>query len=89
MKDTFMIVSITPHVRDSSWDKPMLFHSKKAFLLHSVLPVTEYTWATHLEEELTYQFFLKAAAYSLSHTGRVNRNGKILLMVNIKLIRKR
>ena len=67
MKDTFMIVSITPHVRDSSWDKPMLFHSKKAFLLHSVLPVTEYTWATHLEEELTYQFFFESSVFPIPY----------------------
>ena len=42
--NTFIIVKITPHVRDSLEDKSMLVHSKKAFLLPSVCSQTEHTW---------------------------------------------
>ena len=43
MMNTFIIVKIPPHGRDSSEDKSMFFHSKKAFLLPEVWPGTEYT----------------------------------------------
>ena len=36
---------LLPHLRDSLDDKSMLFRSKKAFLLPSVWPGTETTWA--------------------------------------------
>ena len=45
MMNTFITVNITPHVRDSLWDKSLLFYSNKAFLLPSVWLGTEYTWA--------------------------------------------
>ena len=45
MMNTFLIVNITPHVRNSLDNKSMLVHFKKAFLLSSVRPGTEYTWA--------------------------------------------
>ena len=51
-------------VRDSSWDKYMLFHFKKALLPPSVWPGTKYTWRTHLKEELT-NLFCKLSRYSL------------------------
>ena len=47
MMNTFIIViivNISPYVRDLE-DKSMLVHSKKTFLLPSVWPGTEYTWA--------------------------------------------
>ena len=48
MMETFIMVNITPTCKRwdvSSWDKSMLFHSKKALLLPAVWPGTEYTWA--------------------------------------------
>ena len=37
-------------------DGSMVVHTKKAFLLLSVLPGAEYTWVLHLKEELTDLF---------------------------------
>ena len=50
------IVNINPHARDSSQDKPMLFHSKKVLLLPSVWPGTEYTWALIWKKSLIICF---------------------------------
>ena len=85
--------NITPtYIRDSSWDKSMLFHSKKALLLPSVWPGTEYTWALIWKKSLL--IFLKSTKVFpiiYSHTGRVDRNLNILpmLMANINPICKR
>ena len=49
--NTFIVVNITRHVRDSLEDKSMIVHSKKALPLPSVYPGKDYT-GTHLKEEL-------------------------------------
>ena len=56
--NTFIIVKITPtcNVRDSSWDKSMLFCSKKVLLLPSVWPGAEYTWALIWKKSLIICF---------------------------------
>ena len=56
MMNTFITVNITPTWGDSSWDKSMLFHSKKALLLPSVWPGTEYTWALIWKKSLIICF---------------------------------
>ena len=82
MMSTFIINNITPHVKDSSLDKFMLFYSKKTFLLLSVSPGTEYTWALIWKKNLLISFeSYEGTPYS--HTGRVDRNVKTLIMVNI------
>ena len=43
MMNTFIVVKLPPHLRDSLEDKSMLVYSKKPFLLPSVWPGTEYT----------------------------------------------
>ena len=49
--------NITPtYIKDSSWDKSMLFHSNKALLLPSVWPGTEYTWALIWKKSLLICF---------------------------------
>ena len=49
--NTFIIV------RDSLWDRSMLFHSKGALLLPSVWPGgTEYTWALIWKKSLRISF---------------------------------
>ena len=49
--------NITPtYIRDSSWDKSMLFHSKKALLLPSVWPGTKYTSALIWKKSLLICF---------------------------------
>ena len=45
MMNTFIIVNITPHVRDSLEDTSMLSYSKRSFLLPSVWLGAKYTWA--------------------------------------------
>ena len=40
MMNTFIIVNVVPHTEDKS-----IVHSKKALLLPSDWPGTEYTWA--------------------------------------------
>ena len=87
MVNTFTIVNIIPHVRDSLEDKSILFHSKKVFFLPSVWSGTEYTWALIWKKSLLtcfegYQVILS------SHTGRVDRNVNTVLMVDINPICK-
>ena len=53
---TFIIAKFSPHVRDSSKDMSMLFHSKEAFLLPSVWPGTEFTWALIYKKSLLICF---------------------------------
>ena len=74
----------SPHVRDTS----MLFHSTKAFLLPSVWPGTEHTWALIWKESLII-CFESYQSIPYSHTGRVDSNVNTLLMMNINLICKR
>ena len=52
----FRIVNTTPHIRDSSREKSMLFHSKKTSLFPSVSPGTEYTWALTWKKSLLICF---------------------------------
>ena len=59
MVNTFVIVNITPIWRDSLKDKPMLFHSKKAFSLTSL----EQSF-----ERKAYWFVLKANGAFLIRT---------------------
>ena len=66
----------------------MLFHSKEAFLLPSVWPGTEYTWAL-IEIKWLIICIESYQGIPYSHTGRVDRNVNILPMVNINLIFKR
>ena len=54
--DTFRIVNITPHVRDSLEDKFALAHSKNTFLLPSVWPGTEHTRALISKKSLLICF---------------------------------
>ena len=49
-------LTLPPHVRDSLEDKYMLVHSKKAFLLPSVWPGIEYTWALISKKSLLICF---------------------------------
>ena len=87
--NTFIIVDITPtcNVRDSSWDKSMLFCSKKESLLPSVWPGTEYTWALIWKKTLIICFESYQGIYP--HTGRVDMNLTILLIVILTLYCKR
>ena len=89
MMNTFIIVNITPHVRDSLEDKSMLVHSKKIFLLPSAWQGTEYTWGLIWKKSLLIGF-QSYHAISYSHNSRVDRRCGVntLLMVNIKLICK-
>ena len=64
MMNTFIIVNITPSVRDSLEGKSMLLHFKKAF------PVTS---LGHLFERRGYWFVLSYHGIRFSHTGRVER----------------
>ena len=62
MMKIFIMVNITPTCKRCSWDKSMLFHSKKALLLPTVWPGTEYTWALIWKKSLliyveSYQVF--------------------------------
>ena len=66
----------------------MLFHSKKAFLLLSVWPGTEYTWALICKKSLLI-CFESYQGIPYSHTGREDRNVNTLLMVNINPISNR
>ena len=88
--NTFIIVNIIPYVRDSSQDKSMLFHSKKAFLFPSVWPGTEYAWALISKSKKSLLICFESYQGILySHTGRVDsesvQNVKTLIMVNINL----
>ena len=49
--NTFIIVNIPPHVRDSSWDKSMVFRSKKGLTSSFSLAGNRIYLGTHLEEE--------------------------------------
>ena len=80
MMNTFIIVNIIPTYR-CSWDKSILSHSKKAFLLRSVWPGTEYTWALVWKKSLLI-YFEGYQGIPCSHTGTVDRNVSILLMIN-------
>ena len=60
-----------------SWDKSMLFHSKKALLHPSAWPGTEYTWVLILKKSLLV-CFESYQSIPYSHTGRLDRNVKIL-----------
>ena len=51
MMNTFILVSVTPYIRNSFETKSMLIQSKKFFLLPSVWPGTKYTWALISNEE--------------------------------------
>ena len=66
MMNTFIMVTLTPHVRDSSYDQSMLFHSKKALLFPSVWPGTEYT-STLIQEELTKLLWKPPGYYLFPH----------------------
>ena len=66
--NNFIIVTITPHVRDSLEGKSMIVHSKKSFLLTSVCPGTGYAW-----EELLIDLCCESyQGVPYSHTGRVD-----------------
>ena len=82
MMNTFVIVKIPPHVRDSSKDKSMLFHSKKAFLLPAVWPGTEYT-RTLIWKNSLLVCFESYQGIPYSHTGRVDSDVNTLLMLII------
>ena len=56
----------------------MLFHSKKALLLPSVWPGTEFTWALIWKKSLLI-CFESYEGIPYSNTGRVDRNLNILL----------
>ena len=56
--NAFIIVNINPACKRYLKDKSMLVHSKKAFLLPSVWPGTEYIWAFIWKK--AYLFALKA-----------------------------
>ena len=81
----FMIVNITPHVRDSLEDESTPFHSNKAFLLPSVWLGAEYTCALIWKKSLLI-CFESYQGIPNSHTGRVDKNANTLLMVNISPI---
>ena len=87
MMNTFIIVKILPHGRDSSEDKSMLFHSKKAFLLPVVWPGTEYT-RTLIWKNSLLVCFESYQSIPYIHTGRVDSDVNTLLMVNINPRRK-
>ena len=72
MTNTFIIVNINPHVRDNLEDKSMLAHSKKAFHLPSVWPVTECIWALIWKKSLLI-CFERYQGIPYSHRGRVDR----------------
>ena len=75
------------HVRNSSLEKSKLFHSKRTFLLLSVWPGTEYTWALIWKKSLLI-CFESYQGIPYSHTGRVDSSVNTLLMVNINPIWK-
>ena len=87
MMNTFVIVNITPHIRDSVEDKSMLAHSKKAFLLPSIWPGIEYTRVLIWKKTLLI-CFESYQGIPFSHACRVDRNVNTLLMVNINPICK-
>ena len=60
----------------------MLFHSKKSFLLLSVWPGTEYTWALIWNKSLL-SCFKSYRGIPYSHTGRVDRMMNTFIKVNI------
>ena len=92
MMNTFIyiIVNITPTCKRKFilLDKTVLFHSKKAFLLPSVWPGTEYTWSLIWKKRLLI-CFESCQGIPHFHTGRVDRNMNTFLMVNINPICKR
>ena len=56
--NTFIIAKRYPQMYGiySSWDKSMLFHSKKVLLFPSVLSGTQYTWALIWKKSLIICF---------------------------------
>ena len=88
MMNTFMIVNITPHVRDSLEDTSMLSHSKKSFLLPSVWLGAKYTWAL-IERRSLLICFKSYRSVPYFRTCRADRNANPLLMVTINPIYKR
>ena len=58
LMNTFIIVKRYPQMYGiySSWDKSMLFHSKKVLLFPSVLSGTQYTWALIWKKSLIICF---------------------------------
>ena len=70
MMDTFIIV--VQDVKDSSEDKSMLVHFKKAFLLPSVWSGKEGTWEFIWKKSLLV-CFESYQNIPYSHTGRLNR----------------
>ena len=86
----YIIVNITPTCKRKFilLDKTVLFHSKKAFLLPSVWPGTEYTWSLIWKKRLLI-CFESCQGIPHFHTGRVDRNMNTFLMVNINPICKR
>ena len=63
---------LPPHVRYSFEDKSKLVLSKKAFLLPSVWPGIEYTWALIWKKSLMI-CFENYQGLPYSHTGRIDR----------------
>ena len=62
----------------------MLFHSKWVFLFPSAWPGAKYTWALICKKSLQI-CFESYQGIPYSHTGRVDRNVNILLMVKLTL----
>ena len=89
MMNTFIIVNINPHVRDSLDDKSMLSTPKRhSFSLQQNTLETEYTWALIWDKSLLI-CFERYQGIQYSYTGRVDRNVNTLLIVNINPICKR
>ena len=92
MMNTFIIVNINPTCKRWFMRIPesMLVHSKKAFLLYSVWPGTEYNWALIWKKSLLICFENYQGIYFLFlHRQSRQRMVNNLLMVIINPIWKR
>ena len=81
MMNTFVIVTLSPHVRDSS-KEVYAFPFQKDLPSPLSLARNSIYLGTHLTEELN-DLFWKLPGYSLFPSGRVDSNENILLVVNI------
>ena len=81
LMNTFIIINIPPHVRDSSWDKLCFSIPKSPYF--SLQFSQEQNIFGHLFERRAYQFILKATKVFpiYSYTGRVDRIWTFLLIL--------